>query len=488
MKTQGSYANSAIVYADSTSATLSAFTLSGANRMLCVSVSRNFTDGQPVTMTVGGVAMTVVDAIDTGNRARTYYLGEADLPANGDADIVATYSVSNDIILAAVLITGVKDQAPEASTLVGSAVGGTSFSSTGDDPTGLDISTVTAKAIVVAFASKRFSEDITFTGDLTEREQVLDTASGWALSFIAGPASGQVDFGGTWSTSRDHTEGILIFESADAPAIVSIPTPTIKKPWTRKPPVGTKIDRSNPFVKDMFFFCALDRPGDQVNLIDGAIGVQDISGAARTQLKTTPYGVTQDFEMAANEAEWSGYNWGDRPEYRVTELTIITRVRPETEVHSGGSRIVSKQTGTADDYAIYWGSSRDVWRNRINGSDDTLDPVDHTLLNNILFDIALSVNTNNQYNYAWEVELGDKMTRDQNASGATINQNGGDLCIGIRGNSQERMFDGEIHYVAMWNKWRDQDFITAFRKNPWQIFEPRTIYPIEAPDRNLVVF
>jgi len=480
------YKNSDIVYADSTSATLSAFQLSGAGRMLVVYTSRNFSNTLPTAMTVGGVAMTAVDSTEG---YRTYYLGESELPANGTEDIVVTYAASDDIILAAILFTDVKDKAPEASLLDFSQTGGTAF-----DPNPEVLTSITEGAVVAAFASKRFSEDMTFSHDFgagTEKEQVLDTASGWAHALVTGEAK-DVSFGSTWGTSRDWVCAMLIFEAADADLTVIGPA-VIKCPWTKKPPPGTKINMLHPMVKDMFFFCAMNRNGDQVNLIDGRIGVVDTGVTpAETKLIATPYGLVQDFEFA-DESSWWAFNFGNTGgsgAYEPDELTIITQARPENEAHGGGSRIISKRTvaGGSDDYALYLGSIMSEWKFRVNGNDSSgeIDPPDLTLFNNILFDLALAVDSTSQENFAWTPERGGQRYTGT-ATGTSVNGSTGDLCLGFR-QGEARQFDGTIHYVAMWNIKKDEGFINDFRKNPWQIFEPRKIFIGKPNNEKLVMF
>ncbi|MCK5644816.1 MAG: hypothetical protein KAJ19_28710, partial [Gammaproteobacteria bacterium] len=101
----------------------------------------------------------------------------------------------------------------------------------------------------------------------------------------------------------------------------------------RKPPAGTKINRQHPMAKDMFFFCALDRNGDQVDLINGTVGVRDSSGSSTAELIPTPYGLAHDFEFTGAD-EWNGFNFGNTGGSGVLEpdaLTIIARFKPEDE-------------------------------------------------------------------------------------------------------------------------------------------------------------
>lgn len=246
----------------------------------------------------------------------------------------------------------------------------------------------------------------------------------------------------------------------------------------RKPPAGTKINRQHPMAKDMFFFCALDRNGDQVDLINGTVGVRDSSGSSTAELIPTPYGLAHDFEFTGAD-EWNGFNFGNTGGSGVLEpdaLTIIARFKPEDETDGGGSRIISKRiaAGGNEDYAVYLSSDKLSMRYRINGSEDAIDPSGRGELLGATFVAALTVDSTGQDNYLWDLDLG-VLDRDINQTGATVNGGTGDLCIGFR-QGEDRQFDGIIHYVAMWNKKKSQAFIDAFRRNPWQIFKHQIIY------------
>lgn len=274
---------------------------------------------------------------------------------------------------------------------------------------------------------------------------------------------------------------------------MSISPAIIKRQWTSKPPAGTKINMSHPMVRDMFFFCALDRSGDQVDLINGKVGLRDIAGSSTVNLIVTPYGLAHDFEFTGDTVEWAGFNFGDTGgsgKYEPTELTIITRARVETEVASGGSRVISKRTtgSGGDDYAVYRASdSSNRWRFRINNSDDIVDVSGVSDLDGILCDLAVSVSSlGGQDNYVWTPELGG-MDTNLAQSGVTVDTSTGDLCIGFR-EENNRQFDGIIHYVAMWSVKKSEAFIDSFRKNPWQIFESRRIFMPGSTKEKLVVF
>lgn len=221
------YVNSAVTYANDSQATLANFALTGSNRMLIVCVTRIFASNDvPDDVTINGVSLTPLDVVTSGS-GRTFYFGESSLPANGSYDIVADYTTegADDTTLAAALMDNCVDQAPESSTLVSDNTGQTSFAITDD--------TLTDNAQVVAFAAKRFSEDIAFSGESwVEQEQILDTASAWVHTLDdAGAAPNTMNYNGSYSPARDYIVGIVILESTAAPVAgaESIPVLQIRR-------------------------------------------------------------------------------------------------------------------------------------------------------------------------------------------------------------------------------------------------------------------
>jgi len=251
--------------------------------------------------------------------------------------------------------------------------------------------------------------------------------------------------------------------------------PLHTRPWIAKPPFNTPINRSHPFAQDLIFFCACDSAGQQVDLInDRVAAIVNEGGGQLTPAKPTRYGAVFDVEHSFNDS--AGADFGDTGGsgvYEPTELTIIARARPEDEAHSAGSRVISKRTTStgSDDYSIYYDSSRTNWRMRINGTDHVLARASGNY-DGVLCDLALTVDTTEQLSFVWEPENGDVRVFDPGTGGATVNTGTGHLTLGHRW-AENRTFDGEIHYVAIWKRKKTQEFINEFRRNPWQIFQPR---------------
>lgn len=246
--------------------------------------------------------------------------------------------------------------------------------------------------------------------------------------------------------------------------------------WIEKPPEGTPINLHHSMTEDLFFFCAMDRGGNQVDLIQGREGTFIDTGTnSITTHKQTPEGIVAEIQGAVSGKE-AGWDFGDTNAtsqvYEPTELTIITQVRVDEVLDTGGQRTVSKRTsaGGNDDWTIYIGGSDNIFTFRVNGLDDAVTKSSGNWLGHLV-DLALAVDSAGQDNYVWSLTDG---TRDfgLGEAGATVDQSDGNLCIGHR-QAEERVWDGDIHYVALFNKKKTQTFIEDFRKNPWQIFKPR---------------
>lgn len=249
----------------------------------------------------------------------------------------------------------------------------------------------------------------------------------------------------------------------------------------RKPPVGTPLNLQHPMVKDMVFFCVLNR-SEEVDLINNIVG--DRIGGGDMSLVTTSKGITTDwnnFETNTTVGFDFGNTVGGSGVYEPTELTIIASVRTGSVADAGGSRIISKRQGVTsnDDYCIYW--IGDIITYRINGSDDVINPTGIGDLDNRSFEVAMAAASSGQDNYFWDLE-GTGEQHDLANSGVPVNTSNGNLCVGHR-ESNDRSWNGLIHYVAMWRVKKDQAFIEAFRANPWQVFQQqRILIPMTAAE------
>lgn len=244
---------------------------------------------------------------------------------------------------------------------------------------------------------------------------------------------------------------------------------------SRKPPTGTQLNLSHPMAKDLIFFCAMDRTGNQIDLVNGTVGVSVFPANVRTIV--TPYGLVQDLEYLNFDTSvgFDFGNTGGSGVYEPTELTIITRARFETEVDSPSeSRIVAKKANVAatDDWGISIASAGDGFHFNVNDSDDVITRTSGNY-QGVLTDLALAVDTIGQDNYVWEPETGSFQT-SLGQTGATVATSSQNLAVGHQ-YIRVRTWDGEIHYVAIWKRKKTQAFINAFRLNPWQIFQPQSI-------------
>ncbi len=160
--------------------------------------------------------------------------------------------------------------------------------------------------------------------------------------------------------------------------------------------------------------------------------------------------------------------------YEPTELTIISQVRMDEFLDLNGQRIISKRTsaGGNDDWTIMTGNINSQYIFRVNGLTDTVTKGSGNYLGKLI-DVALSVDGDAQDNYVWDLD-DDELSTSLGQGGTTVNQSDGNLCIGHR-QGENRVWDGDIHYVALFNKKKSSPFIEQFRRNPWQIFAPRIV-------------
>ena len=188
--------------------TLASFTLSGTDRMLVVFGVQNAATVQLSDVTVNSISMTDPGLTVTNGNASidVFYLGEGDLPANGDYDIVLSSGAADIGRAIAFLFTGVADQAPEATN--STTATSSSYS--------VAVTTVTDDAVVVGtavHASFGSGHSHTATGDLDEQ---YDTGAYWTTAgyFVDGAAS-SVTFSGTFTpTSNAVLARVLAFEAA----------------------------------------------------------------------------------------------------------------------------------------------------------------------------------------------------------------------------------------------------------------------------------
>ena len=165
-----------------------------------------------------------------------------------------------------------------------------------------------------------------------------------ALSVLAdttatGGIASQVD--GAASVLADTTDG--------GPAAGALYFP-VDQPWTEKPPPGTEIDFSNPFVQDMIFFCKLDEDGDQTNLITEQKGPNASNGTSTVGKAVTRYGHVQRFNMGGDTDE-NGFLFPDTDAWDLStgEVTVVSRWRDTGTYNTGWSRIVSRRTQAGGD-------------------------------------------------------------------------------------------------------------------------------------------
>jgi len=230
-------------------------------------------------------------------------------------------------------------------------------------------------------------------------------------------------------------------------------------------------------VKDMFFFCALDRVGNQINLIDGRVGVKVVESGATVERATTPQGFVQDFEAGGSAAR-AGFVFGNTGGSGVyepsAEITMLSRVRPEGEYDSGWSRIVSKRTtvGGDDDYALIFKSNTEMYT-RVGSNDGAVLSFGSSHDGQLIEIAGVITGSGDLSSYAWNLDTGS--IDNTNNAARSLGTGTGNLCIGHRDN-EAREWDGHIHYVALWNKAKSLDFLNAFRANPWQVFAPQRIF------------
>ncbi len=177
------------------------------------------------SVTYNGVAMTEVPntGIETGTgyklMTEMFYMLEADLPAGGAYDVVVNLDAkAEDITAGAVSLTGVKQQAPEASA---------SFSLNGSVPTTItnSITTVSDNAWIVDIISTGNQATVyapdPATGNV-QRWNIAAVSSLSAGSTKAAGAAGETAMGWTDDTVNRYCHSLVAFAEDPASAVPAI--------------------------------------------------------------------------------------------------------------------------------------------------------------------------------------------------------------------------------------------------------------------------
>ena len=253
--------------------------------------------------------------------------------------------------------------------------------------------------------------------------------------------------------------------------------------WQRKPPPGIPIDRSHPMAKDLVFFCKFDEADNQTDLVHNQVGSKLETGTSTVdRIKAAgPFGdnLVQTWNQAGSNR--AGFDFGDREEYRLAggSFTIMARWRDTGTYASGWSRVVSRRMTSPgnDEYAVIM-QSADNFYSRVAGSDHLLQLTGRNISpygwmdSYVRFDTTIPT-TNQILQKVWDLTHGQSWVGVGTESGE-ISDGTGHLCIGHR-QEEQRVWDGEIDYVAIWKTPYDLDWAEEFRANPWQIFKRRTI-------------
>jgi hypothetical protein len=259
----------------------------------------------------------------------------------------------------------------------------------------------------------------------------------------------------------------------------------IQVPWTKQPPPGTKLDQTNKFVKDLKFFCPFNEEGDQTNVVNGRRGESVYAnGATGTKgHRATPLGKIAFIDIAStSDSGWYMWDWEHIPDIDnvPSKFSYMMRVKPEDAPHlSGGYLINQKDTsGSTINWGVFWTDDTgigDLFIFRVNGTNFNL-PKSSGDWRNTLMDIGFSNESGagNLKMYAWDYATGDLEAATATGLSA-VNSSSNPISIGGRFENN-RGFDGEMYWAAMWHRVLTEGEMREFRENPWQIFEPRTIW------------
>ena len=255
--------------------------------------------------------------------------------------------------------------------------------------------------------------------------------------------------------------------------------------WDRKPPEGTKLNRSHPMVRDMIFFCPMTGARDQIDLITGTVGVRvedAIVNAQALQRQTGRYGIHGGARMtseAVNSAT-AGWDFGHRTDWNPeNEITLLSQQKPRKpfDYLNGGYSFCKRNTlaDTSADWSLRtFGSTDNLSGLRFRTSsysDLTVDKPAAGEWTNVWVDQAGFQNATQRGIYVWDLENGDALETVSGTTGV-LDTGTGPVAISHRG-GDKRVFAGDIDYCAAWSVSKSKQFIDDFRQDPWQIFEPR---------------
>lgn len=358
------------------------------------------------------------------------------------------------------------DVAPSASTR------STVESGTSNTTPTLDVSAAGNMAIAAFFAD---NDGITFRGYDQSYIDEVEHGSGQGLAAVvrsydrAGNKTGvTANSSGTGDIVSHH---VALQYRTPARQLVYV-----KRPWTRQPPPGTRIDNSNPLAKNLTRFVTFYMGGVGYDAFNNE---QPIPAASYQGVIGTLEGTASSHPLTTGSAE----------------LELVERPRYETGMQSSGFTFMSKARNKVDGalanqefvagmFGGGAGGNSWAWRLTVSGTPTFTIYTDGGTTNNSSAPLPTGYDARDWHTFGGIMDYPNSTcyvdyTPDSTPSdltGLTVDDQSAGAAMHIgAGGSATSSWNGEILYCATWKRALSQAEWDSMVANPWQIFEPRKV-------------
>lgn len=263
----------------------------------------------------------------------------------------------------------------------------------------------------------------------------------------------------------------------------------VKRPWTRQPPPGTRIDNSNPLAKNLTRFVTFYMGGVGYDAFNNE---QPIPNTAYQGVIGTLEGTASSHPLTTGSAE----------------LELVERPRYETGMQSSGFTFMSKARNKVDGalanqefvagmFGGGAGGNPWAWRLTVSGTPTFSIYTDGGTTNNSSAPLPTGYDARDWHTFGGIMDYPNSTcyvdyTPDStpvDLTGLTVDDvgAGGAMHIGA-GGSATSSWNGEILYCATWKRALSQAEWDSMVANPWQIFEPeKVLVAIEITPAGVVI-
>ena len=266
-----------------------------------------------------------------------------------------------------------------------------------------------------------------------------------------------------------------IFEPRKSFAFVDVPEAVrhvpVKVPWTKQPPAGTPL-RKDGVTRGLKMLVTFNR-GVPYEEIVGEVGT--FVGAAT--IENTDMGRALQCGLDASDAVTFAQISGQRSGFAKTTVLALAKNR-KTAIGATGSENPASHAGTGDDpWVISWAQDENV-----GFAVDTVDNGSSDAVSDSVVDGMPTYAAANKWNCLGGSYNGTTVHTRINKykspgaalTGTMVDESQNQPTIGnLTGDSS---WDGWVALVALWDRDLADAEWNSLVDNPWQIFEPRTIF------------